>query len=152
TAARNDLRRLGSRLQRALGLSTAEAKPLRRVLPVLLIPAAAGIWPRAARLLYDLQKVCVDHERAVFQVDLFGWAISLGRKPLRRPLPGQELVRALKHLRTALHRLAAVPIPYADRRRLADLLRGAIARTEKRVREHLGPLVQQTLDDVGLRP
>jgi hypothetical protein len=150
--ARDDLRRLGSRLQRALELSAAQAKLLRRLLPVLLEPAAAGIWPGAARLLYDLQKVCVDHERAVFEIDLLGWAVSLGRRPLKRPLPGQASVRALKHLRGTLRRLAAVPIPHADRRRVADILEAAIARTEARVRDYLRPLLLQTLAEVGLQP
>lgn len=152
TAARADLQRLGSRLQRALELSTAEAKPLRRLLPTLLAPAAAGIWPVEARLLYDLQRVCIDHERAVYRIDLAGWVLSMGGRPLKRPLPGQEHVRTLKHLHVALRRLAAARIAEAPRRQLADLLQQAVVRTEGRVRDHYRPLIQQTLDEVGLRP
>lgn len=150
--ARADLNRLVRRFQRVLAFKTAEVRPLRRALPALLEPAARGIWSVQARLLYDLQKACVDHERAVYQVDPIGWLFSLGRRPLKRLLPGQEEALSLKHLRGALGRLAATRLPDADRRRLASMLQRAITREETRLRERFRPLIAGTLEQVGLRP
>ena len=56
-------------------------------------------------MLYDLQKVCVDHERGIYTLDVVGWATSLGRKPIKRFLPGQRDVLISKHLRGAARRL-----------------------------------------------
>ena len=67
-----------------------------------LVPSAMrGIWTPEARLLYDLQKVCVDHERGVFKLDLPGWLRSGGRRPLKRPVPCQREVLMIKHLHGA---------------------------------------------------
>ena len=78
-----------------------------------------GIWTAEARLLYDLQKVCVDHEREIYTVDLVEWALSWGRRPIKRQLPNQRDVLMLKHLRSAARRLAAVRISDDQRRQLA---------------------------------
>src|SRR5207253_5803924 len=53
------LDRLLERLQHALQFDDVEAKSWRGSLAVLLPRAARGIWPAEARLLYDLQQVCV---------------------------------------------------------------------------------------------
>ncbi len=151
-AAAADLNRLARRLQRALGLKAEETRPLRRALPALLEPAARGTWSVAARFLYDLQKVCGDHERAVYQIDVFSWLTSLGRKPLRRPLPGQEEVLALKHLRAALRHLAGARLADADRRRLATVLHRAVGQEEARLRARFRPMVRDALEEVALRP
>lgn len=152
SAAAADLNRLARRLQRALGLRSEDMRPLHRTLPALLEPAACGTWSVEARLLYDLQKVCVDHERAVYQVNLAGWLFSLGCQPLKHALPGQEEVLALKHLRSALRRLAAARVADGDRRRLASLIHLAIAREEDRLRDRFRPLIRDTLKEVGLEP
>ena len=65
TASRAELQRQGS----------------RRVDPLAACAAGAGvggIWTTEARVLYDLQKVCVDHERGVYTLDVFGWAVFAG--------------------------------------------------------------------------
>ena len=85
-----------------------------------------GIWTVEARLLYDLQKVCVDHERDVYTVDLVEWALSLGPAPVKRHLPNQRDVLMLKHLRSAARRLAAARISDDQRRQLARLVQEAI--------------------------
>src|SRR5207244_4231284 len=52
--ARSELDRLAQRLQAALGLDDRQAEDWRQALRPLLAPAARGVWPAAARLLYDL--------------------------------------------------------------------------------------------------
>ena len=79
-----------------------------------------GIWTAEARLLYDLQKACVDHERDLYTVGVVEWALSLGRRPLKRPLPNQREVLLCKHLRSAARRLPAVRIADGQRRQLSS--------------------------------
>jgi hypothetical protein len=151
-AALAHLQRLAQRLQSALQLHPAEADAWRRLLPALLPAAARGLWPPAARLLYDLQKVCMDHEHAVYKLDLVEWALSLGRRPIKRLLPGQQEVQGLRHLRSALKRLPTTRLADADRRELAGLLIAAIHHSEDRLRERFRPVLLGALEDVGLRP
>jgi hypothetical protein len=80
--ARAELERLARRMQAALGFTSAEAEEWTKSLVSLLDQSARGIWTAEARMLYDLQKVCVDHERGVYTLDVIGWATSLGRKPV----------------------------------------------------------------------
>ncbi|MBI1918093.1 MAG: hypothetical protein HYS12_25660 [Planctomycetes bacterium] len=147
-----DLDRLVNRLQSALELHDREAEEWRATLPALLGPAARGLWPPSARLLYDLQKVCVDYERDLYAVDLVEWVVSLGAKPIKRPVPLQSDVLLVKHLRNAAKRLGRANISEEDRRRLGILLRSAIHHCEERLREKLRPRLTDALEDVGFRP
>src|SRR5262249_52887249 len=103
--AHDDLRQLTRRLQAALELSDSEASEWLKDLPALLDKADQGSWPVEAALLFDLQKVGVDHERDIYALDLVTWLTSGGNRPIKRPLPSQRLVRITKHLRSAAQRL-----------------------------------------------
>jgi hypothetical protein len=150
--AEEALDRLIHRLQAALELTTAEAEEWCTALKPLLQAAAQGIWPVEARLLYDLQRVCIDHERGVYAVDVVEWALWLGKRPIKRPLPNQQEVLMLKHLRKAARRLARARLPDPERHQLASLLRSAVHRRQVRLRGRLRPVIQGALDKVGLRP
>ncbi len=78
-AADRELRWLVKRLQPVLQLSDREVDTWCVALWPLLTPAARGFWSLEARLLYDLQKVCVEQERGVFKLDLIDWMRTLGR-------------------------------------------------------------------------
>lgn len=151
-AARAELNLLVDRLVPALGLEGEEAIAWRQVLPALLPAAATGNWPVEARLLYDLQKVAVDHERELYAADLVEWARSLGRRPVKRPLPEQREVLLLRHLRSAAARLPAARLPEEERRRLAELFERALARCEAQLRQRFRPQLVGVLDQVGLVP
>ena len=146
------LDRLTGRLQTALGLSDGEAGVWRGVLALLVGPASDGVWTRDARLLYDLQRVCIDSEREVFAVDLVEWFVSWGRRPVVRLLPHQRRVNLVRRLRAAAQRTAAVRLPEADRRRFLRLLHEAVARHETQLRDRFRPLLLGSLDESGLRP
>jgi hypothetical protein len=151
-AAGREVERLTGRLQQALGLSDTEATEWRQALPALLPAAARGSWGVEARLLYDLQKVCLDHERGVFSVNPVYWLLWLGRRPFKRPLPALRQVLAVKRLRKANRRLASVRLGEVERGRLAALLGGALVRAEGRLRVHFRPLITAAFDKVGLVP
>jgi hypothetical protein len=150
--ARAEVKRLAERLQVALELPPKEADAWRRALMPLVKPASSGVWPVEARLLYDLQKVCIDHERELYAVDLVEWAVSLGRRALKRPLPHQREVLRLRHLRSASRRLRAAHLTDPDRQRLTGLFRQAICHTEEGLRTRFRPVIQDTLQQIGMRP
>ena len=136
------------------GVELTESSPQswQESLFALVSQTPRGIWTVEARLLYDLQKVCVDHEREIYTVDLVEWALSWGRRPIKRHLPSQRDVLMLKHLHSAAKRLAAVRISDDQRRQLAVLVREAIDRVESRLRQRLRPRIDAALDEVGLMP
>jgi hypothetical protein len=151
-AAETPLDTLCRRLQAALWLNDEETAAWRAALPPLLERAARGFWSLEARLLYDLQKACVEHERTVSTVDLVQWALSLGRRPVRREQPGLRGVRIVRRLRSAERRLPRARLPEAAHEELTHLVHTAVGRAEGQLRTHFRPLLNQALDAVGLVP
>jgi hypothetical protein len=151
-AAEHELRRVVQRLQPVFQLSALEVDRWCTALQPLLAPAAQGFWTLEARLLYDLQKVCVEHERGVFKLDLIEWCRTLGRRPVRRPLPLLREVLITKHLRSAARRLPATHLSAAARQNLTELLATTVTRVEHSSRDRIRPVIFQALDCVGLLP
>ncbi len=140
------------RLQAALELSDDEVRPWLAMCERLLPAARRGFWNANARLLYDLQQVCLDHEQEIYKIDLLGWAISRGKTPLKRPLPNQRVVMMSKHLRSAALRVPVVLIDDAGRHELSELLHAAAHAAEQILRKRFEPLVAQSLTEVGFVP
>ncbi len=143
---------LSERLQRALNFNEAELAIWRRGLGALVAQAIDGIWPAETRLLYDLQKICVDHERPIYDPDLVEWAYSHFKEPLLRPLPNQPLILAVKHLRVAVGRLPSVRLEDTQRHALSHLLHEALHHAEMRLRERFRPALVEALAQVDLQP
>lgn len=150
--ALTDLQRLVRRMQIALDFDQSTAQAWYRSLVSLLLHAAHGFWNADKRLLYDLQKVCVDHEREIYTVDLVGWVASFGHRPIKRELPNQREVLMSKHLRSATRRLVASKLTGLERRRLSHLLHDAAESAERQMRTRLRPLTVDALEEVGLVP
>lgn len=158
-AVRSDLEALGARLDAALVPPGQTSLPAPTPWTSSLLPLAATAnerqalrYPVEARLLYDLQRACVAHERPAAAVDVVTWALSLGKRPIVRKLPATRVLKIARYLRSALDKLRHVEMPSADRRLLARLLRSAVKRAEDNVRITLRPAIQGTLDAVGLLP
>ena len=141
-----------ARLQPALEIPADELPEWSKHLPELLDKADQGRRPAEAYLLYDLQKVCLDFEREIYTLDLVEWLLSGGKKPVRRPLTSQRLVRVTRHMRSAAQRLTMVRLSELDRKHFAGLLAAAQARCEHRVRQRFRPVLTSALEDVGLAP
>jgi predicted Ser/Thr protein kinase len=150
--ALSDLHQLTKRLQRALRLSDDETVRWLNYLPALLEKTDQGHRTAEARLLCDLQKVCVDHEREIYALDLIEWALSGGNRPIKRPLPGQRLVRIVLHLRSASRRLTMARVTDGDRSQLGQLLQSAQQKSESDLQERFRPILTNALLDVGLQP
>ena len=151
-AAIGELEQLARRLQAALGFDDQQADAWRDVMVSLLAKSTTGFWSADKRLLYDLQKVCVDHEREISHLDLMGWVKSLGRQPIRRTLPNQREVRINKHIRRATSRLTSIRLSGPEREQLSQLLHEAADHVEDQLRARLRPLISQALEEVGISP
>lgn len=150
--ALTDIWRLVKRLQVALAFDNQAARSWFESMVGLLLHAMQGFWNADKKLLYDLQKVCVDHEREIYTVDLLGWAMSLGARPVKRALPNQREVLMSKHLRSATRRLVAAKLTGDERQRLSDLLHEADESAERQMRTRLRPLTTQALTEIGFAP
>lgn len=150
--AGSDLRLLVERLQSALDLSYADVGRWHAAVMALLEACRNSWLSREARLLYDLQRVCVDHERNIYTIDLPEWVLSLFRRPIRRRLPALREVLMCKHLRSALRRLPGVRISAKARSQLSHLLHEALHHAEHDVRQRMRPLIEKGLSGVGLDP
>jgi hypothetical protein len=122
----------------------------RTALLPLLEPASAGDWPPERRLLYELQRACLAVERTTYAADLLEWARSLGRQPIKRPLPKTRWLEALRRLRQALAYTDRLSVLHPVREQLDHLLVAAIHAVDGRAREDLRPDLVAVLDEVGL--
>ena len=120
--AQADMHNLAGRLKNALELDDASTAEWQKDLVTLLDKADQGSRPAEAAMLYDLQQVCLDNEQDIYALDLIEWLMSMGRRPIKRPLPIQRLVRLTRHLRSATHRLTMARLSDHDRKHLGELL------------------------------
>lgn len=150
--AKADVRYLVDRLRRALEFSEDQTEDWLVSLWELATNSIHGFWNSEKRLLYDLQKVCLDHERVIYSVDLVKWIVSRGKRPLRRPLTSLREVMMAKHLASSAKRLVSVRLSGVERERLTGLLQNAAHLAEEQMRHRMRPLLQQTLREVELLP
>jgi hypothetical protein len=152
SAAESHLRKLVERLRAPLRLDDAGAAKWEAAIRPLLEPACAGFWPVAGRLLYELQKACLDVERHVYAVNVAEWAASFGRKRIKRSLENAKGVNILRRLRAALVYSRRVQLSTEQRNHLSRLLHHAIHDEETRLRDEHRPTLRAVLDEVGLVP
>jgi hypothetical protein len=151
-SAIKDLETLTLQLQNTIKFSPEEAQEWLQVLPALLDKADQGNWPVEAKLLFDLQTAWNENQRKLFALDVVEWALSAGKRPIKRPLTSLQLVRTAKHLRSAAQRLTMARVSDEERQRLAKLLRSALEKTGDRLRERFRPVLRDAFHDVGLAP
>lgn len=147
-----DMQNIAGRLKNALELDDVRTKEWHQELLTLLDKADQGSRPAEAAMLYDLQQVCLDNEQDIYAPDLVEWSLSFGRRPMKRPLPSQRLVRLTRHLRSATQRLTMARLSEKDRKNLAELLQNALEFCETRLRQRFRPVFVTSFEDVGLKP
>ena len=150
--ARDDVRHLVTRLRDAISFAKQDTEEWQNALWELAKNSVHGFWNAEKRLLYDLQKVCLDHERLTYKIDLVKWIVSRGKRPLRRPLNNLREVAMTKHLASAASRLTHVRLSGNDRNLLTKLIENAAHLSESQMRERMRPVLQQTLTAVQLVP
>jgi hypothetical protein len=139
------------RLQPVLGFGCDEAEKWRDALRPLLPRAAAQRWPIERRFLYELQRACLVVERPAYAADAVEWAYSLGRRPVKRPLPRTKWVEAHRRLRAAVHHAEHL-CHGKDSATLVHLVEHAAATVERNARNELRPEIVAVLDEVSLTP
>lgn len=153
-AARSAVRNgLVKGLARSLGFDDAKADEWADALwPLVRAAAEHGVWPPAAKALYDLQKLAADIRGRVFAVAPVEWLMSFGRQPLSRPLDRTRDVTVLTRLARVEQHVLRAAVSDADRARVLKLLHAEMGSAEDRVRRNLSPVIRGVLDRVGLVP
>ncbi|MFO0661137.1 MAG: hypothetical protein U0165_15085 [Polyangiaceae bacterium] len=163
--SQNDYRTLASRYHSSdqdhhgHALGHTEPPPPPEAWPTLLRPLveraasrAAAPWNAEARLLYDLQKACVDNEREASTIDLRMWMLSFGKIPLRRVLPAQREIRVLKYMRSAASWVPSLKVSDDDRRKIESLTTYWADTAEDNLRAAVRPVLTSAFHKVGLKP
>ena len=143
---------LTNRLARAVGLPDPMVDELAGLLGLLVDHSGGSSWTPDARLLYDLQKICVDSERESYRTHLFAWLLSLGRRPLIRPLPCQRRSLVHRHAVAAARRLPGLRLESDAAGKAGRLLAAITERTAASTRSRLRPLIEAAIRDAGLVP
>ena len=124
----------------------------RQALGPLLPPAACGIWPRAARCLYELQRIPADCSREVYAVELPEYLRTLGRRPIRRHLPHARPVMVLMAFRKAHKQLLRGGLGEAEQLRIDRLMHHEMHRREHVIRHEFTPIIVSAITAAGLVP
>lgn len=149
-AARAALRVLVDRLGDLLDWKPDDREEWLQALAALLPRAAAGIWPRAARCLYELQRVPADFAREVYAVDLPEYIRTLGGRPVRRHLPHARPVLVLMAFRKAHKQLLRAALSEPEQLRLDRLMHREMHHREHAIRHEFAPIIAATLAAAGL--
>ena len=150
--AREALARLVRDFAGVLQWDDATQREWRHALAPVLARAAHGTWPPAARCLYELQKIPSDLAREVFAVDLVEPIRTLGRRPVKRPLPYARDVRLLLKVRAAHKQLLRSGLDEHALAKLDELFHGQMHAIELAIRNKLTPIIASSLTESGFRP
>ena len=116
--AHKEIRKLVKRLQSALNFNSNDFQNWESALLPLLDKADQGSFPVEARLLTELQSACEDYEQEIYRIDILGWAMSLGKKSMKRPLRFQRLIKIHQRLKEASLNAITTRLAFGDRKKL----------------------------------
>lgn len=151
--ARADLEALTTRLSAAVSASLPD--DLATTLAHLVTVAQRTPAPTLsieARVLYDLQRACVDAERPTGTVDVLGAIGSLFRKKIVRTQPARREVQVARHCHRALEKLPRTRLAPEAREAVGVALRRLEHLADEGVRAALRPRIAAALAAVSLRP
>lgn len=146
------VRQLVEKLGALFGWDADTREEWTQALGPLLPLAAKGIWPRAARCLYELQRIPADFTNDVYAVDLPEYIRTLGRRPVRRKLERARPVMMLMALRKAHRQLLRAGLGEPEQFRLDRLMHHEIHRQEHDIRHALAPVIVSEITAAGLVP
>ena len=124
----------------------------RQAVIPLLEPASRGFWPRAARCLYELQRLPAELARDVYAVDLPEYIRTCGKRPVKRLLPRARPVLILMHLKKAQAQMLQARLDRASQLRLDHLFHHQISNLESSIRRDFTPIIVNALSRSGLSP
>lgn len=149
--AHREIRKLVKRLQSAINFNSNDFQNWESALLPLLDKADQGSFPVEARLLTELQSACEDYEQEIYRIDILSWAMSLGKKSMKRPLRFQRLIKIHQRLKEASLNAITTRLAFADRKKLETLLQLVWKQNEKKLRNEIRPIIENNLQLVGLK-
>ena len=105
-----------------------------------------------ARVLIDLQRGVLDAAKQVQTIDLIEWALSLGRRPVRRQLPAHNLLRLQRHMRSAVKKLPLLRLDPEHYELVAGTTHRLAQGADDLLRRTFRPELHAAFAEVGLAP
>jgi hypothetical protein len=146
--AREALLELTSELEAALDLDEESKGQWRlELFEALLEKSDQGKLPGEARLLFDLQNICVEARWEVYDISLLQFVMGKG---WRMPLPHQKEIRIIRHLESVKSRLPAARLKSQHREDLKRLINRVIENRQARLRQSLQPELSEAFKKCGI--
>jgi hypothetical protein len=146
------LRELCTRFLRATKQDEARVEEVYNALFPLLRLCEKQRFNVEAKLLADLEKVCLAAEEKVHTLGPVAWFFSRGEQDLIRELPRHRQVQHLRRLDAACGRLGDVRLAKEEKAALEEVLGGIQHVCRERLRSSLREELRDTLAEVGLIP
>ncbi|MCA9519982.1 MAG: hypothetical protein KC609_03380 [Myxococcales bacterium] len=154
-AAREGLERVVARFAEALDAAAADLglDEGRQVAVTALKAAFEGagddLYSPTARSLRDLERAISERARSIYRVDLVEWALSLGRRPIRRELVHQPAARFCRSLRKAAERLELAAVENTRLSGLLQLTHELLAVAKQRLRAAIAPTLERAVAETN---
>ena len=114
--------------------------------------AAKGFWTRAARGLYELQRLVKNTSSRVEKVNPYRWLFSFGRKSVRVELEYSEITQRLRRYQKALKHFQKADTSPGVLHPLAELLEQAIRQSDHDARDAFLKPIQEEFRTAGIIP
>ncbi len=110
------------------------------------------IRPHERKLIQDVQRSYLDARKKYFKMNIGGWLLSFGRKPLRLPLPIVPFLKKMSSLRSLQKRIYKLSLREEQLHAFLDLVDRAFSKQEHEFRHQFGSIVEQNLIEAGIKP
>ena len=114
--------------------------------------AAKGFWTRAARGLYELQRLVKNTSSRVEKVNPYRWLFSFGRKSVRVELKYAEITQRLRRYQKALKHFQKADMSSSELRPLVQFLERAIRQSDQDARKAFLEPIRSEFQAAGIVP
>lgn len=139
-------------LSRILEFDERETAAWNEAALILLEVAGESNWSHAHRALYDLQKMVADFQDELFAVAPVEWILSLGKKPLQRPLHRARDVILLMQFRKFQKHVRNARLSEVQQEKILSLIHHQQHAASERIRIEFEPIFLGVFQEVGLVP
>ncbi|MGC6419284.1 MAG: hypothetical protein ACON3Z_19330 [Bradymonadia bacterium] len=150
--ARLAVETLAERLLQAIPSADTDVDVVTQSLISLLSHCEKQRFNVEARVLYDLEKVCIAHEETLHQLAPIDWIRSRGQRSLVQELGKQRRVQMLRRLRGAMKRIAKTRLSRLDAQSLLLQLGHLEVHCERALRDDFRSVISAALEAAEMVP
>ena len=114
--------------------------------------AAKGFWTRAARGLYELQRLAKNTSSPIEKINPYRWLFSLGKKPVSIELKYAHITQRLRHFQKALKHFQKANATPAQLHSLSGFFSGAIQSSDRDAQFAFTDLIKSKFIEAEIDP